>query len=153
MSLFADIAILNRKKDIAAITVTNLGQYNLLPSEKKLLKKYTPENKLVVYGTLAPGKPNNHKLAHIKGEWLPALLKGGRLKSKGWGANLGFNGFVPSHENEQEDIPCQVLVSESLTIHWPFLDEFEGSEYRRILAIYEIESGEKGIGYVYAING
>jgi hypothetical protein len=32
------------------------------------------------------------------------------------------------------------------------LDEFEGWGYKRILAMFELENGEAGVGYIYAIN-
>jgi hypothetical protein len=32
------------------------------------------------------------------------------------------------------------------------LDDFEGDGYRRILAKYELDNGETGVGYIYAIN-
>ncbi|GMM83898.1 hypothetical protein [Pseudoalteromonas sp. MTN2-4] len=45
--------------------------------------------RLFVYGTLAPGKPNEHILQEVEGEWLPATVKG-ELHQTGWGAELGF---------------------------------------------------------------
>lgn len=152
MSEFLNLPLLNQRKDIADITLKTLDQYELSIDEKDFLSCYQPENKLIIYGTLAPGKPNHHKISHIKGEWKPAILKGGKLEIKGWGADLGFNGFVPVSENEQTDIPCYVLFSDDLCKNWDFLDEFEGSGYKRILAIYELEDKQRGVGYLYAIN-
>lgn len=143
---------LNRRKDVAEITIKTLNQYNLSSDELTFLEKYSPQNKLIIYGTLAPEKPNHHKISHIKGDWKSAVLKGGKLESKGWGADLGFNGYVPAKENEQNDISCYVLFSDELIENWEFLDEFEGVGYKRILAEYELENGEKGVGYVYGIN-
>ncbi|RXM39175.1 gamma-glutamylcyclotransferase [Chryseobacterium sp. CH21] len=144
--------MLNRRKDIADITLKALDQYNLSIEEQYFLTRYQPENRLIIYGTLAPGKPNHHKMTHIKGDWKPAILKGGKLETKGWGAELGFNGYVPTEENEQADIPCYVLFSDNLNENWDFLDGFEGEGYKRILANYELEDGQQGIGYLYAIN-
>lgn len=144
---------LNKRKEIAEITLENINQYNLSIDEQNFLNQYQPENKLIIYGTLAPGKPNHHKMTHIKGEWKPAILKGGKLETKGWGADLGFNGFIPAPENEQTDIPCYVLFSDELNQNWAALDEFEGEGYKRILAIYDLENGKNGVGYVYAVSG
>lgn len=143
---------LNRRKDVGEITIKTLSQYHLSPDELTFIEKYTPENKLIIYGTLAPGKPNHHKISHIKGDWKSAVLKGGKLESKGWGADLGFNGYVPAKENEQTNISCYVLFSDGLIKYWEFLDEFEGVGYKRILAEYELGNGNKGVGYVYGIN-
>lgn len=42
-------------------------------------------HRLFVYGTLAPGRPNEHVLANLPGEWEPATVNG-RLLQAGWGA-------------------------------------------------------------------
>ena len=42
-------------------------------------------DRLFVYGTLAPGRPNEHILADVAGEWEPASVTG-RLLEEGWGA-------------------------------------------------------------------
>lgn len=34
------------------------------------------EERLFVYGTLAPGKPNEHVLAGLTGDWVAASVKG-----------------------------------------------------------------------------
>lgn len=153
MSDSSNLPLLNKRKDIGTITLKTLDHYDLSSEEKDFLSRHKPENKLIIYGTLAPGKPNHHKISHIKGEWKAGLLKGGKLETKGWGAELGFNGFVPVSENEQTDIPCYVLFSDDLHKNWDYLDEFEGSGYKRILAIYELEDKKQSIGYLYAING
>ena len=44
---------------------------------------------LFVYGTLAPGRPNDHVLAEVPGNWGPAQVRG-TLLEQGWGAALGF---------------------------------------------------------------
>lgn len=152
MSLLIDLSALNQKHTIADIKVETLDQYELTADQRVFFEEYRPENKLIIYGTLAPGKPNHHKISHIQGEWKSAILKGGKLESKGWGADLGFNGFVSTPENEQIDISCYVLFSDDLSYHWHSLDEFEGDGYRRILAEYELENGLKGFGYIYGIN-
>ena len=37
-----------------------------------------------VYGTLAPGRPNQHVLAHVPGTWEPDTVKGDPRRA-GWG--------------------------------------------------------------------
>jgi gamma-glutamylcyclotransferase (GGCT)/AIG2-like uncharacterized protein YtfP len=49
-------------------------------------------DRLFVYGTLAPGRPNEHILANVAGEWEPASVTG-RLLEEGWGAAAGYPGM------------------------------------------------------------
>ncbi len=64
----------------------------------------------------------------------------------------GYVAFKHTQTGEQESIEAFVLFSEELNDNWSRLDEFEGDDYRRILAKYELNNGEIGIGNVYAIN-
>ncbi|MEM6768042.1 MAG: gamma-glutamylcyclotransferase, partial [Bacteroidota bacterium] len=50
-------------------------------------------NKLFVYGTLGPGRPNEHILSSIGGSWQAGSVKG-NLYEEGWGAVMGFPGIV-----------------------------------------------------------
>jgi gamma-glutamylcyclotransferase (GGCT)/AIG2-like uncharacterized protein YtfP len=49
--------------------------------------------RLFVYGTLIPGGPNEYVLGAIGGTWQKAVIRG-RLKSQGWGADMGYPGIV-----------------------------------------------------------
>jgi gamma-glutamylcyclotransferase (GGCT)/AIG2-like uncharacterized protein YtfP len=50
-------------------------------------------HRLFVYGTLAPGRPNEQVLADFGGTWEPAYVIG-TLWEDGWGAALGYPGIV-----------------------------------------------------------
>jgi hypothetical protein len=65
---------------------------------------------------------------------------------------LGYYGFKHSSLDEQENIEAFILFSDELVNNWTYLDEFEGDGYRRILAKFELENGEVGVGNIYAIN-
>jgi len=106
---------------------------------------------LIIYGSLAPGESNHSVMDPIKGEWKKAIIKG-KLEEGGWGSSLGYNGFIPVNNEEAETIKAYVLFSEDLTSHWDYLDEFEGDGYTRIQTEYELENGEKGSGYIYALK-
>ncbi|PBJ04981.1 gamma-glutamylcyclotransferase family protein [Flavobacterium sp. ACN6] len=106
---------------------------------------------LIIYGSLAPGESNHSVMDPIKGEWKKASIKG-KLKEGGWGSSLGYNGFISVNPDEAETINCYVLFSNDLTENWDYLDEFEGDGYIRIQAEYELESGQKGIGFIYALK-
>jgi gamma-glutamylcyclotransferase (GGCT)/AIG2-like uncharacterized protein YtfP len=59
-------------------------------------------HRLFVYGTLAPGRPNEHVLADVPGEWEPATVTG-TLFQEGWGAAVGYPGIVlDEHGGEVE---------------------------------------------------
>jgi hypothetical protein len=62
--------------------------------EKVVVPTFAPSVssiRLATYGTLAPGEPNEHKLAHVDGRWLTGVIRG-RLIESGWGAALGSRG-------------------------------------------------------------
>ncbi|MBX7060815.1 MAG: gamma-glutamylcyclotransferase [Pyrinomonadaceae bacterium] len=123
----------------------------LSETEQSFIEKYNPNNTLIIYGTLAPGRPNHFKIEHIKGVWKTGVLKG-KLVNEGWGSDLGYFGFRHTKTDEQENIEAFVLFSNDLIDNWAYLDEFEGEGYRRLLAKYELDNGEIGIGNIYAIN-
>lgn len=104
---------------------------------------------LFVYGTLAPGKPNEHVLARIGGSFQPATLRG-HLKSEGWGAGMGFPGILPDENGPQ--VAGFVFTSGNLAAHWAELDEFEGPEYQRVEAWARLEGGKRVRAWVYALR-
>jgi len=90
----------------------------------------TPDFRLAVYGSLAPGKANHHLLAYYAGVWTRGRVRGD-LVNAGWGAAGGFPGLLPRRDGPW--VAVHVLESPSLTSGWQALDEFEGSEYRRVV--------------------
>ena len=88
----------------------------------------TGEQRLATYGSLAPGRPNHHHVAALRGRWYPGAVRG-RLVESGWGAALGFPALVLDPQGPAVDV--QVLESPDLPEHWPRLDAFEGPGYRR----------------------
>jgi gamma-glutamylcyclotransferase (GGCT)/AIG2-like uncharacterized protein YtfP len=105
--------------------------------------------RLFVYGTLAPGRPNHGVLANIPGTWEAASLKG-KLLDEGWGSELGCPGIVPSDEGEE--VEGFLFSSDHLSDQWSMLDEYEGTGYRRVSVLVKTESGENTEAYVYALN-
>jgi hypothetical protein len=61
-------------------------------------------------------------------------------------------GFKHAGQQEENAIEAFILFSDQLVANWQMLDDFEGEEYTRILAKYELENGEAGVGYIYAIK-
>ena len=105
--------------------------------------------RLFVYGTLAPGKPNHGVLEDIPGTWETATLRG-KLLDEGWGSELGCPGIVPSDDGDE--VEGFVFSSAHLSEHWAMLDEYEGAGYRRIPVLVKTGSGEKLEAQVYALN-
>lgn len=104
---------------------------------------------LFVYGTLAPGRPNAHILADVKGIWTPATIRG-RLSEQGWGATLGYPAVIPDDNGDL--VKGFLFSSKELAEHWQRLDEFEGDAYQRVLVTAEDEHGNPSVAYVYALN-
>jgi gamma-glutamylcyclotransferase (GGCT)/AIG2-like uncharacterized protein YtfP len=115
------------------------------------MKDITSMPALIIYGSLAPGESNHSVMEPVKGEWRKAIIKG-KLQEGGWGSALGYNGFIPVDSKDAEIIKAYVLFSEDLPLHWDYLDEFEGDGYDRIQTEYELENGQTGMGYIYALK-
>ena len=107
-------------------------------------------HRLFVYGTLAPGRSNEHVLADVPGEWEPATVAG-TLHEEGWGAAAGYPGIVmDEHGGEVHGL---LFSSERLAEHWARLDEFEGEGYERVLTRATRNDGTVVDAYVYALSG
>jgi gamma-glutamylcyclotransferase (GGCT)/AIG2-like uncharacterized protein YtfP len=102
-----------------------------------------------VYGTLGPGRPNEHVLTAIGGSWKTATVTG-TLRNEGWGAELGYPG-IHLDENGSE-VEGFLFVSENLSGHWAALDEFEGDAYKRVLAKVKLEDGSMVDAHIYTLR-
>ena len=107
-------------------------------------------DRLFVYGTLAPGRPNEHVLAEVPGRWEPATVRG-TLLHKGWGAAVGYPGIVLDEFGGK--VHGFIFSSEELPTHWARLDEFEGDGYERIVTTAELEDGSLVKAYIYVLKG
>ena len=105
---------------------------------------------LFVYGTLAPGRPNDHVLGEVAGTWRPATVKG-TLLQKGWGSEFGYPGIVL--DDQGEDVSGFIFSSEELTSHWDRLDEFEGDGYQRVITSAQVEDGSVIQAHIYVLRG
>ena len=104
--------------------------------------------KLFVYGTLGPGRPNEHILSAIGGSWETATVTG-ILRAEGWGAEMGYPGIdLGDHGDEVEGF---LFTSENLSAHWESLDAFEGNAYRRVSVEAKLKDGDIVDAYIYAL--
>lgn len=107
--------------------------------------------RLAVYGSLAPGRENHYLLAKYPGTWGRGRVRGDVINA-GWGAAGGYLGLIPRDDGPW--VAVQVFESESLTDAWRELDEFEGSEYRRVLIPVYSEDADARLLYsanIYAL--
>ena len=83
------------------------------------------DHKLVVYGTLAPGKVNHEILSSIEGTWDKCKINGHIFKKNG----LPYFARDPN----ESQIEAHLFSSNLLPDSWNRLDQFEGSGYKRVL--------------------
>ena len=105
--------------------------------------------RLFVYGSLLPGGRNEHVLADLPGEWRRAGIRG-RLLEAGWGAAMGYPGLVL--DDGGETVPGCVFTSDALATEWQRLDDFEGSEYRRVQADVTLDDRRTVRAFVYVVR-
>ena len=105
--------------------------------------------RLFVYGTLAPGRPNEHVLTEIGGTWEAATVTG-TLRQEGWGADMGYPGI--DLDEQGDEIKGYVFSSEDLASHWKMLDEFEGQAYTRVLTNVKLPDNSTVEVYIYALR-
>src|SRR5688572_5749781 len=105
------------------------------------------DTRLATYGTLAPGRPNHHQLAHLEGRWRRGTVRG-HLDPVGWAAPIGYPGLVLDPAGPLVDV--DLLESADLPHHWSRLDEFEGSDYRRVVTQVSTSDGDVD-AWIYVI--
>jgi len=98
-----------------------------------------PDQRLAVYGTLAPGRCNHHVLVPLGGRWSRGRVRGrpGRLGTRGGEPSLPALDLDP----EADEVEVHLLTSRLLPRHWARLDAFEGPAYHRVLTPVLLRSG------------
>ena len=109
-----------------------------------------PDTRLAVYGSLAPGEVNHQVITDIPGAWREGVVRGS-IRQEGWGALVGFPGMTWRPHSE-EQITVKLFVSSALEAHWPRIDEFEGSDYLRILVPVEGVAAAPVIANIYQLR-
>jgi len=106
--------------------------------------------RLFVYGTLSPDRPNEHVLRDIGGTWEAATVTG-TLRQEGWGAAMGYPGI--DLDEHGDEIQGFLFSSEKLSDHWAKLDEFEGESYERVLTVVKLKDNRTVSAYIYRLRG
>tara|TARA_B100001971_G_C18111920_1_gene494669 strand:+ start:59 stop:991 length:933 start_codon:yes stop_codon:yes gene_type:complete len=84
-----------------------------------------PDQKLVVYGTLASGEANHRMIADLAGHWEKCVIRGSFHETNG----LPMFKWDPSGLEQD----AQIFISPELPKKWDQLDRFEGISYQRRL--------------------
>ena len=105
--------------------------------------------RLFVYGTLGPGRPNAHVMDAIGGYWEKATVNG-TLRQAGWGAAMGYPGI--DLDTDGGEVDGFLFTSQNLSNHWAALDEFEGEAYERVLTEVTREDGSIVDAYIYKLR-
>ncbi|GAA1489880.1 gamma-glutamylcyclotransferase family protein [Brachybacterium sacelli] len=102
--------------------------------------------RLFVYGTLVPGRPNEHVPSEVDGRGERGSVRG-YLREHGWGATLGYPAIVLAEDGQE--VSGMVLSSEDLAEHWGRLDDFEGEGYARVDATVRLADGTDVQAQIY----
>lgn len=121
---------------------------NVLESVLEVLLDH-PAQRLAVYGSLALGRPNHHRLDRFGGRWMSGSVSG-ELRNEGWGARMGCPGLVLTRQGSP--VSVEVLESDDLALAWIDFDRFEGEEYLRSLAVVRRSDGGRVVANIYALR-
>jgi gamma-glutamylcyclotransferase (GGCT)/AIG2-like uncharacterized protein YtfP len=105
--------------------------------------------RLFVYGTLAPGRANDHVLRDVPGTWQEGTIRGHR-RNEGWGARHGYPGVVVDAAGAP--VNGYLFSSVALEAEWKRLDEFEGVQYERVKVDVHLAGGHVVTAYVYQLR-
>ena len=105
--------------------------------------------RLFVYGTLGPGRPNEHVLSAIGGTFESAVVTG-TLRQEGWGAAMGYLGI--ELDEQGSEVEGFLFSSENLSNYWKAIDEFEGEAYERVLTKVKLKDGRTLDAYIYTLK-
>ena len=84
-----------------------------------------PDGRLVIYGTLAPGRENHDVIEDLRGTYCDCAVHGRITEVDG----LPYFTWAPSADS----LGAQLFCSNQLPEKWDDLDRFEGSGYKRRL--------------------
>ena len=112
------------------------------------MENSNPIERLFVYGSLAPGEPNERFLKRIQGLWQEGNIFGTVINPE-WRIAGGYPGL--KLDNPTNLVEGKVFSSSQLKELWEELDEFEDTEhYSRVLVPIFIKGEPNPVeGFVY----
>jgi gamma-glutamylcyclotransferase (GGCT)/AIG2-like uncharacterized protein YtfP len=110
-----------------------------------------PMESLFIYGSLAPGEPNDRFLKKIPGIWARGYIYG-KLINASWKTTGGYPGL--RLEDNPGKIEGLLFSSPNFQELWEELDEFEGTElYERVQTQVFLEDQPHPVdAYVYVMK-
>jgi gamma-glutamylcyclotransferase (GGCT)/AIG2-like uncharacterized protein YtfP len=105
--------------------VRRVGKFPLVRLLRLDVVLTNPEERLIVYGTLAPGGKYHHLLANLPADWEHCTIRGSL------GAYRGYPSFKWNPGGEAH--PAWLVTSPGLPAKYRELDDFEGEAYTRRL--------------------
>ena len=135
------IRLIHAANDVRRRHPSTDGDLAAADAESQLEGTYRHSERLAVYGSLAPGRSNHHVLKPYGGKWTRGRVRGD-LMELGWAAATGYPAV-----RLRDDGPwvlVHVLASTRLPGAWSGIDDFEGSEYRRVLTPVYAEGDDAG---------
>jgi gamma-glutamylcyclotransferase (GGCT)/AIG2-like uncharacterized protein YtfP len=145
IELIEDVLLLNDLRSSGA----DLERQAALEAE--FSRHFASHLRLVAYGSLAPGRQHHPLLADLKGAWVKQLYIRGRLQDSGWGAGLGFPGFV--WDERESPVEVALFMSSMLPACWGRLDAFEGGDYQRLIVPVYAGHALFTLANIYALRG
>tara|TARA_B100000963_G_scaffold357876_1_gene381090 strand:- start:1658 stop:1984 length:327 start_codon:yes stop_codon:yes gene_type:complete len=100
-------------------------------------------NYLFVYGTLKPGGEANHYFDQIQGSWFDAYCFGN------WVDDIDIGYPIISLNKNGEKIEGKLFYSNQLKNIIKKIDEYEGEEYKRVIAKIHLFNGSLVKAFVY----
>ena len=119
--------------------------------EETLDLLFETRQRLVVYGSLAPGEANHGQLRSLEGRWIEGSVRG-EYHDGGWGARMGYPA-MRWNPTSSRAIDVKLFVSRDLTSHWDRLDTFEGDGYQCVLVPVHQGSRLIAVANVYELAG
>lgn len=113
-----------------------------------MAQKKGPKNFLFVYGSLAPGHPNAHLLAPLKGTWKRGSVKG-FLHEKS--VQDGYQYYGVELDRHGDNVQGQLFSSPGLEAFWSELDAFEGADFRRVVTEVTLSNGRAVDAFIYEL--
>jgi hypothetical protein len=105
------------------------------------------EERIAVYGALAPGEARHYMLAPLRGAWTTGFVRG-RMEQGPWSALLGPGLRL---EGGAERVPVHVLHAPMLEQGWGVLDQIRGLGFSRLLTPVEDGDGVAAVANVLAL--
>jgi gamma-glutamylcyclotransferase (GGCT)/AIG2-like uncharacterized protein YtfP len=105
--------------------------------------------RLFVYGSLGPVRPNAHVMRAIGGSWEAAIVTG-KLRQAGWGAAMGYPGIDLNEHGHKVD--GFLFTTKNLSSNREVLDAFEGKASERVLTKVKRNDGTTVDAYIYRLR-